>query len=74
MATIQLQGIGKRKAIAAGELTAGMVTIWNYGYECEVLSVEFSKTGKTLVAKLRNLHDGKVYGRKMTASRLVAIA
>lgn len=70
---IQLQGIGKRKAIVAKDLKVGMVTIWNYGFTETVKSIEFSKTGKTLKAVIVS-ESGKEYERKLSATRLVAIA
>ena len=73
METVKLQGIGTRKATKAAELVAGMTCIWNYGYTSEVVSVEPSKTGKTVTVYLRSNTDGVVRGRKMTAGRLVAI-
>lgn len=73
METVKLQGIGNRKAIKAAELAAGITCIWNYGYTSEVVSVELSKTGKTVTVYLRSNTDGVVRGRKMAAGRLVAI-
>lgn len=73
METIKLQGISEKAAVKAGELKEGMVCVWNYGYRSEVVAVEFSKTGKTLTAKLRSLQDGIIRDRKMNANRIVAI-
>lgn len=73
METVKLQGIGNRKAINAAELAAGMTCIWNYGYTSEVVSVEPSKTGKTVNVHLRSNTDGVVRSRKMAAGTLVAI-
>lgn len=73
METIKIQGISEKAAVKASELKAGMICIWNFGYKSEVVSVEFSKTGKTLTAKLRSLQDGIIRDRKMNASRLVAV-
>lgn len=70
---LHLQGIGNVKAIEASKLTAGMVTVWNYGYKSEVISVEPSKTGKTVTAMLKSMQDGITRQRRMPARRLVAI-
>lgn len=70
---LHLQGIGNVRAIEASQLTAGMVTIWNYGYKSEVISVEPSKTGKTVNAMLKSMQDGITRQRKMSAHRLVAV-
>ena len=69
----RLQGIGMRKAIEAKDLKPGMVVAWNYGYSSEVIGVEFSKTGKTLVATLKSNETGSISNRKMAATRLVAM-
>lgn len=70
---LHLQGIGNVRAIEASQLTAGMVTVWNYGYKSEVISVEPSKTGKTITAMLKSMQDGITRQRRMSAHRLVAI-
>lgn len=70
---LHLQGIGNVMAIEASQLTAGMVTIWNYGYKSEVISVKPSKTGKTITAMLKSMQDGITHQRRMSAHRLVAI-
>lgn len=74
MEPIKLQGIGSRKAIKAADLAAGMTCVWNYDYTSEVVSVEFSKTGKTLTAMLKSNSDGVTRSRRMNASSMVAIA
>lgn len=71
---MRLQGVyGEQKAIKAGDLKPGMVTVWNYGYKEIIKSVEFSKTGKTLKAIIIT-ESGKELERKLSATRLVAIA
>lgn len=74
MKTVKLQGIYReQKAIPAGELKPGMITIWNFGYREVIKSIEPSKTGKTLKAIIISEETGKEYMRKMNATRLVAI-
>lgn len=74
MKMINLKGVGDCKAIEAGSLESGMAVIWNYGEQSEVVEVIASKTGKTITASLRSMHDGIIRSRKMSATRLVAIA
>lgn len=71
MQTIHLQGVGEQKAVPVETLRAGMVTVWNFGVECEIAGIKTSKSGKThqIVYK-----DGSVDHRKMRTGRLVAIA
>jgi hypothetical protein len=68
---IRLIGYGWCKAIPARDLKPGMFTIWNYGYKAEVVNIEFSKTGKTIIATI--IENGKTYERKMKSDRLVAV-
>jgi hypothetical protein len=68
---IRLIGYGWCKAIPARDLKPGMITIWNYGYKAEVINIEFSKTGKTLIATI--IENGKTFERKMKSDRLVAV-
>lgn len=70
---IQLQGIGKQKAIEAKDLKPGMITVWNYGYKETIKSIEFSKTGKTLRAIIIS-ESGRETERRLKADRLVGIA
>ena len=69
--TIQLQGIGKVKAIRAKDLKVGMETIWNFGAIEIIKSLTFSKTGKTIQAIVET--NGKEYNRKLLGTRLVGI-
>lgn len=71
--TVQLQGIGRKDAIEAKDLKAGMTTIWNYGYKEIVKSVEFSKSGKTLKVTIISAESGRQFTRKFNATRLVAV-
>lgn len=72
MSYIQLQGIGKRPAIPAGNLKPGAVVIWNYGYKSTVVSVSPSKSGK-IVNVIFTGSDGVSRPRKLGAARLVAV-
>lgn len=72
--TIHLQGIyGENKAVKASDLKAGDIAVWNYGYKSKVVSVEKSKSGKTVIAMMMSMQDGIVRERRMSAGRLVAI-
>ena len=72
--TIELQGIyNKQKAIPAGELKPGMVTVWNYGYKEVIKSVERTKSGKSVKCVII-CESGKELNRTMRIDRLVAIA
>lgn len=73
--TIQLQGIGYVPAIKVKDLKPGMITVWNYGYTDEVLSVEPSKSGKTFTVKFKPKKSDLTTsdGRTFRANRLVGI-
>ena len=72
--TVKLQGIySKQKAIPAGELKPGMVTVWNYGYKEVVKSVELTKSGKSVKCVII-CESGKELTRTMRIDRLVAVA
>ncbi|MNN72239.1 hypothetical protein D3C81_1882550 [compost metagenome] len=73
MGMVQLQGIGRVSAIPARDLKVGDITVWNFGYTSEVIEVVLSKTGKTIVAKLKSKNDN-ISDRKLGANRLVAIS
>ena len=68
----RLQGIGICNSIKAAELQVGMVQYFNYGYSYEIISIETSKTGKTLKAEIKSRTGndaGKVYTQKYRASQ-----
>lgn len=69
---IRLQGIGSKDAIEAKDLQVGDITIWNYGYREQVIEKEFSKTGKTVIVKVKK-EEGGVFTRRLRATRLVGI-
>lgn len=71
--TIHLHGIGKMPARPARELRVGDRLMWNYGHTYTVVAIRPSPSGKTLELEERNDRDGKVYTRRLGASRLVAI-
>ena len=73
MSKVWLQVIGEVKGIEAKELAAGMAIMWNCGITSEVVSVEPSKSGKTMTVELL-CEDGAVRSRRLGASRLVALA
>nr|DAJ67553.1 MAG TPA: hypothetical protein [Caudoviricetes sp.] len=60
MSNIKLQGIhSPQKAIPAGDLKPGMVTVWNFGFTETIKKVEPTKSGE--------------YTRTMRVDRLVAV-
>lgn len=72
--TIHLQGIGGVvNAIEASSLKPGDIVTWNYGYQSKVVSIEMSKTGKSVTAMMKSMRDGVIRERKMRAKTLVAV-
>ena len=72
--TIHLQGIyGNVNAIKVADLKPGDVVTWNYGYKSKVVSLEKSKSGKTVIAMMMSLQDGIVRERRMSVNKLVAV-
>lgn len=70
---VWLQGIGWRKAIPAGSLEPGMVTIWNGGATETIKSMQATKSGKSVKCVII-AGDGKEYSRTMRVDRLVGLA
>jgi ribosomal protein S17 len=77
---MRLQGIGLVEGTPAGELKVGDITRWNNGFIERVTSVEFSKTGKTVIVGIEYMSysevpTGKIVQseRKMRVTRLVNI-
>ena len=73
---VHLQGVGDVPGIKAKELKVGMKIMWNGGGTCEVVNIEFSKTGKTLIAT-EKYYDGisekeETYERRLKSERYVA--
>jgi len=72
---IHLQGYGKAKAIEAGKLIAGSITVWNYGGK-EIIKEKIKETDKTIwfITEWedydKQIKQGK---RKFLKSRLVGI-
>lgn len=74
MANVKLQGIQTpQKAIPAGDLKPGMVTIWNFGYTETVKSVEHTKSGKSVKCLIVSDETGNEHTRTMRVDRLVAV-
>lgn len=73
MKRIHLQWVGDVPAIEAKNLKPGMITVWNGGFTEEVLSVEPSKSGKTLKVKIKSNSSDYVGTRTFKVDRLVAI-
>ena len=72
MKTIQLQSVGRVPATVAKNIVVGSKLMWNFGYVNEVIQVEYSKTGKTMVITEKT-PEGKEYKRRLGINRLVAI-
>ncbi|PEL24299.1 hypothetical protein [Bacillus toyonensis] len=71
-----LIGVGEVKGTAAGELKVGDITRWNYGGIERITSVEFSKTGKTIIVGIEYMdYDNQVVTseRKFRTTRMVNI-
>lgn len=71
-----LIGVGHVEGTPAGELKVGDITRWNYGGIERVTSVEFSKTGKTIIIGIEYMdYDNQVITseRKFRTTRLVNI-
>ena len=75
--TMRLQGIGMVKGIEAGKLQVGDITRWNNGFLEKVTSIEFSKTGKTMIVGIeyysRFKNEMVQSERKFRVTRLVNI-
>ena len=70
-ATVQIQSVGRCKGNPAGQLQAGDVTIWNFGYTCAF--VGFAKETKAqVIAQFAN-KDGSIWEKRMGKDRLVAV-
>lgn len=69
--TTRLQGIGVVGGITAKNIKVGDVLVWNFGSTSKVVSIEFSKTGKTL--KVTTEHNGELYERRFNAERIVVV-
>ena len=74
MANIKLQGIySPQKAIPAGELKPGMVTVWNYGFTETIKKVETTKSGKSVKCLIVSDETGNEHTRTIRVDRLVAV-
>lgn len=72
MATIQLQQIGTKQAKPAGDLKAGDVTVWNFGFTETILSV-VKETAKTVWLEIRSDKSGTIHTRRLLKTRLVGV-
>lgn len=74
MANVKLQGIyTPQKAIPAGDLKPGMVTIWNFGFTETIKKVETTKSGKSVKCLIVSDKTGNEHTRTMRVDRLVAV-
>lgn len=74
MSKIKLQGIPQKfDGVAARDLKAGDIILWNFGYKSEIINIQVSKTGKTIVLSLKSLETGNISDRKTTAAREFAV-
>lgn len=74
MANVKLQGIySPQKAIPAGDLKPGMVTIWNFGFTETIKKVETTKSGKSVKCLIVSDETGNEHTRTMRVDRLVAV-
>ncbi|MFA2595259.1 hypothetical protein ABR772_25725 [Bacillus cereus] len=74
--TMTLIGVGTVLGTPAGELKVGDITRWNYGGIERITSIEFSKTGKTIIVGIEYMdYDNQVITseRKFRTTRLVNI-
>lgn len=71
---VKLQGIpGYQKGTPAKDLKIGDVVVWNGGVTSEVVGLEPSKTGKTILFQMKSGEDGVVRDRRMKAGTLVVV-
>ena len=74
MAQVKLQGIyTPQKAIPAGDLKPGMVTIWNFGFTETIKKIETTKSGKSVKCLIVSDETGNEHTRTMRVDRLVAV-
>lgn len=74
--TIRLQGIGVVDGIKAKNIKIGDELVWNFGGTSKVLSIEFSKTGKTLTIITEYVNysgELETFERRLNAERIVAV-
>lgn len=74
MANVKLQGIyTPQKAIPAGDLKPGMVTVWNFGFTETIKKVETTKSGKSVKCVIISDETGTEHTRTMRVDRLVGV-
>ena len=68
---IKLQGIyGRKEATRASDLEIGDITIWNYGYEEQIVGIQSTKSGKSIKLSVK-CNDGIIRDRLMRSSSYV---
>lgn len=72
MTTIKLQSIGTQKGVEAGELKAGDITLWNFGFTATVLEI-VKETAKTVVLKCVSDDTGNIHERRFKKTRIVGV-
>lgn len=73
MKKIRLQGIGWYNAIEANDLVVGDVILHNFGYTSTIISIEKSKSGKTINYHTITNGSGYEADSRTTPSRLFAV-
>lgn len=83
--TLRLQGIGIVEGIKAINLKVGDFQVWNYGSSSEIVKIETTKTGKTLIITYKwfnehvRVEEGKWVGewqeqiRKLRVDTIIAV-
>jgi len=69
--TVQIQSVGRCNGKPAGQLQAGDMTIWNFGYTAIFLG--FVKETKAQVIAQFVSKDGSTWEKRMGKDRLVAV-
>jgi len=70
-ATVQIQSVGRCKGKPAGQLQAGDVTIWNFGYTHTFVGF-VKETKAQVIAQFAN-NNGTTWEKRMGKDRLVAV-
>ena len=69
---VWLQGIGWHKAKPLGDIVIGDSVVYNYGSRSEVVDVEKSKSGTSVILTVES-KGARYTGRSRRASTLVAV-
>lgn len=71
---MRLQGISRElEDKKVSDLVIGDIIVWNYGYKSEVVSIEYTKSKKSINLKLKSLQDGIIRDRLLRSAKLVAV-